>query len=83
MFQHDNLRPHVARICTQFFKAENVSVLPWPAYSPCHPLSMFGMLWTRHIQQRGPVPTNINNFIWLLKEWENIPQATINLTNSM
>ena len=34
MFQHDKTRPHVARICTQFLEAENVPVLPWPAYSP-------------------------------------------------
>ena len=33
MFQH-NAWPHVARICTQFLEAENVPVLPWPAYSP-------------------------------------------------
>ncbi len=41
MLQHDNARPHVARICTQFLEAENITVLAWPAYS-CHPLSM---LW--------------------------------------
>jgi transposase len=34
MFQHDNARPHVARICAEFLEAENVPVLPWPAYSP-------------------------------------------------
>ena len=34
MFQHDNARPHVPRICTQFLEAENVAVHPWPAYSP-------------------------------------------------
>ena len=34
MFNRDNARPHVARICTQFMEAENVPVLPWPAYSP-------------------------------------------------
>ncbi len=46
MLQHDNARPHVARICTQFLEAKNIPVLAWPAYSPtCHPLSMFGMLW--------------------------------------
>jgi hypothetical protein len=33
MFQYDNARPHVARICTQFLEAENVTGLPWPAYS--------------------------------------------------
>jgi hypothetical protein len=32
MFQNDNARAHVARICTQF-------------HQTCHPLNMFGMLW--------------------------------------
>ncbi len=34
MLQHDNARPHVARICTQFLEAENIPILAWPAYSP-------------------------------------------------
>ncbi len=34
MLQHDNARPHVTRICTQFLEAENIPVLAWPAYSP-------------------------------------------------
>ncbi len=33
MLQHDNARPHVARICTQFLEAENIPVLAWPAFS--------------------------------------------------
>ncbi len=33
MLQHDNARPHVARICIQFLEVENISVLAWPAYS--------------------------------------------------
>jgi hypothetical protein len=44
MFQHNNARPHVTRIYTQFLEAEIVPVLPWPAFSPCHPLSMYWML---------------------------------------
>ncbi len=32
MLQHDNARPHVARICTPFLEAENIPVLAWPAY---------------------------------------------------
>ena len=43
MFQHDNARPHVARICTQFLEAENVPVLPWPAYSP--DMSPIELVW--------------------------------------
>ena len=34
MFQHNNTQPHCANICRQFLEAENVLVLPWPAYSP-------------------------------------------------
>uniref|UniRef100_A0A9J8CWT4 Tc1-like transposase DDE domain-containing protein n=1 Tax=Cyprinus carpio carpio TaxID=630221 RepID=A0A9J8CWT4_CYPCA len=34
MLQHDNERPHVARICTQFLEAENIPFLAWPAYLP-------------------------------------------------
>ena len=60
--QHDNARrPHVARICTQFLEAENVSVLPWPAYSP--DMSPIKPVWDaldQHIQQGISVPANIN-----------------------
>ncbi len=34
MLQHDNARPPVARICTQFLEAETIPVLACPAYSP-------------------------------------------------
>ena len=34
ILMHDNPRPHVARICRQFLKRNNVNVLPWPAVSP-------------------------------------------------
>ncbi len=86
MLQHDNARPHVARICTQLLEAENIPVLAWPAYSPdmsthwaC--LGCTGSAYTTacsiscQIQQ---LRTAIE------EEWTNIPQATINnLINSM
>ena len=34
MFQHDNARPHVARVCRDFLNQNNVEVLDWPPYSP-------------------------------------------------
>ncbi len=86
MLQHDNARPHVARICTQFMEAENILVLAWPAYSP--DMSPIEHVWDaldRRIRQCVPVPANIQQLRTAIEEeWTYIPQATINnLINSM
>uniref|UniRef100_A0A8C6PLV7 Tc1-like transposase DDE domain-containing protein n=1 Tax=Nothobranchius furzeri TaxID=105023 RepID=A0A8C6PLV7_NOTFU len=86
MFQQDNARPHVARICTQFLEAENVPVLAWPAYSPdMSPVEHVWDVLDRRIRQSVPVPTNIQQLRTAIEEeWANIPQATSdNLINSM
>uniref|UniRef100_A0AAZ3RIV4 Tc1-like transposase DDE domain-containing protein n=1 Tax=Oncorhynchus tshawytscha TaxID=74940 RepID=A0AAZ3RIV4_ONCTS len=60
MFQHDNAKPHVARICTQFLEAKHFPVLPWPAYSP--EMSPIKHVWDalhQRVRQRVPVPANI------------------------
>lgn len=85
-FQHDNARPHVARICMQFLEAEHIPVLDWPAYSP--DMSPIEHLWDvldRRVRDRVPVPDNVRQLrVALREEWNNIPQATIdNLINSM
>ena len=84
MFQHDNERLHVTRICTQSLEAENVPVLPWPAYSP--DISPIEHVWDaldRCVRQLVPVPANIQQLYLAIEEW-NIPQSTINsLINSM
>ncbi len=73
MLQHDNARPHVARICTQFLEAENI---PSPDMSPIE------HVWDaldRRIRQRVPVPANIQQLRTAIEEeWTNIPKATIN-----
>ncbi len=80
MLQHDNARPRVARICTQFLEAENIPVLAWPAYSP--DMSPIEHVWDaldRRLRQRVPVPANIHQLRAAIKEeWTNISQATIN-----
>ncbi|KAL0182560.1 hypothetical protein M9458_021935, partial [Cirrhinus mrigala] len=86
MLQHDNARPHVARICTQFLETENIPVLAWPAYSP--DILLIEHVWDaldRRTQQSVPVPSNIQQLRTAIEEeWTNIPQATINnLINSM
>ncbi len=46
MLQHDNGRPHVARICTQSWNLKTSQFLHGQhTHRTCHPLSMFGMLW--------------------------------------
>ncbi|GFV87449.1 transposable element Tcb1 transposase [Trichonephila clavipes] len=32
--QQNNVHPHVARIIRNFFSAQHMQLLPWPAYSP-------------------------------------------------
>ena len=86
LFQHDNARPHVVRICTQFLEAENVLVLPWPACSPEMP--HIEHVWDaldQHAQYIVPVPANIHQLLTAIEEMlDNIPQATINsLINSI
>ena len=84
MFQHNNAQPHVARICTQFLEAENVPVLPWPAYAPgMSPIEHVWDALDRRVQQRVSVPATIQQIPTAI-EWDNIPQATSNsLSNSM
>ncbi|KAL0184678.1 hypothetical protein M9458_020374 [Cirrhinus mrigala] len=76
MLQHDNARPHVARICTQFLEAKNIPVLAWPAYSP--DMSPIEHVWDaldRRVRQCVPVPSNIQQLCTAIEEdWTNIPQ---------
>ena len=86
MFQHDNARPHVTWLWTQFLEAKNVPVLPGPAYSP--DMSPIEHVWDaldQPCRQHVPVPANMQQLRTAIEEeWDNIPQATINsLINSM
>uniref|UniRef100_A0A674DF71 Tc1-like transposase DDE domain-containing protein n=1 Tax=Salmo trutta TaxID=8032 RepID=A0A674DF71_SALTR len=68
MFQHDNAQPHITRICTQFLEAENVPVLPWPAHSDISPIEHVWDALDRRVQQRVPVPANIQKLRTLIEE---------------
>ena len=57
MFQHDNARPHVAQICTDFLAQNNIHVMDWPPYSP--DFSPIKHLWDeldRRVRRRVNVP---------------------------
>ena len=51
IFQHD-----VARVCTQLLEAENVPVLPWPAYPP--DMLLIEQVWDA-LDLHVPVPANM------------------------
>jgi transposase len=78
-FQHDNARPHTARICTQYLEENHVNIMQWPAKSP--DLSPIENLWGRlkdRVGQLDNPPTTILELARVLqREWEAIPQADI------
>ena len=79
VFQLDNARPHIARLCTQYLQTNNIDVLDWPSLSP--DLSPIEHLWDelgRKMYLLDPSPTNVNKLHnALLQDWQRIPQGTI------
>lgn len=79
-FQHDNARPHVARICTEFLAQNNVDVMDWPPYSP--DFSPIEHLWDeldRRVRRRVNIPRTLQELSGALtEEWNNIPVYKIN-----
>lgn len=85
-FQHDNARPHVARIVRDFLNNQNVNVMDWPAVSP--DLSPIEHLWDemeRRLRNLPNPPLTLPEMgPALVNVWNNIPQAFItNLVSSM
>lgn len=85
ILQHDNARPHTARITTQFLAQNGVNVLPWPAVSPDqNPIEHMWDELGRRVRNNHQIH-NVNDLRnALLVEWQNIPNDVIRrLTNSM
>ena len=64
----------VPRICTRFLEAENVPVLPWPAYSPdMSPIEHVWDVLDQRVRQRVPVPSNIQQLRIAIEEgWDGM-----------
>lgn len=79
ILQHDNARPHVARVCTDFLQRRNVNVIPWPALSA--DMSPIEHLWDmlgRRLRQRRQQPQTLNELRQALNtEWRRIPQYSV------
>ena len=84
-FQHDNARPHTARITANFLARNNVNVLPWPALSP--DLNPIEHIWDelgRRVRVNHQV-NNVNDLTRALQlEWRALPNVLIRrYVNSM
>ena len=85
IFQQDNARTHVARVCQDFLANHNISPLDWPSYSP--DLSPIEHLWDEMdsgVRGRRNAPATLDQLrAALLEERDNIPMRRINaLMNS-
>jgi transposase len=61
IFQQDNVRPHVARVCPDFPANHNINPLDWPPYSP--DLSPIEHLWDemdRRVTGRRNAPATLD-----------------------
>ena len=80
VFQHDNARCHVARVCQDFPKQNHIRVLSWPALSP-DLLSPIEHIWDeldKRVRHRQHPPETLQDLSdALVHEWKNIPQAFI------
>lgn len=86
VFQHDNARPHTARLTRDYLNNMNVHVLPWPASSP--DMNPIEHLWDhidRQIRKRPVPPANQHQLEqYLIHAWQQIPRHVIRrLTSSM
>lgn len=79
LFQHDNARPHAARLTAQYLEDENINVLPWPSRSPdLNPIEHMWDELDRRLRQRNPAPLTLQQLSNALQEeWRRIPLARI------
>ena len=86
MLQHDNARPHVARVVTDFLTQQNVNVLPWPAVSPdLSPIEHALDEMECRLRQLPNQPVTLAELSRaIVPIWNGIPQAFFtNLVGSM
>lgn len=78
---HDNARPHVARIVTQYLEEVGIRVMQWPARSPdLNPIEHMWDTLKQKVRARDPAPTNLEDLETAIREeWNRIPQGTINV----
>lgn len=79
VLMHDNARPHVARIVTDYLQEVNIPVLDWPACSPdLNPIEHIWDYLYRKVRSRDVTPANLQELQEaLIEEWNNMEQNYI------
>lgn len=79
LLMHDNARPHVAHVVTQYLRDVGITTMEWPARSP--DLNPIEHLWDelkRRVRARAPAPMTLPALkLAIEEEWNTIPQDTI------
>lgn len=86
IMMHDNARPHVARVVTEYLDEVGIRRFDWPARSPdMNPIEHVWDELGRRIRRHTPSPRTAQELReLLLQEWNNIDQNVIrNLIESM
>lgn len=79
VLMHDNARPHVAGVVTQFLEEVGITTMNWPARSPdMNPIEHLWDIIKRRIRRRSPPPTNVEQLkTMLFEEWDSVSQDDI------
>lgn len=80
VFQQDNARIHVSRESNEWFKAEKINVLDWPACSPdLNPMENLWAIMVRNIYDGNRQYDTVENLKTAIKDaWSRITSDTIN-----
>lgn len=77
LLMHDNARPHVARIVTDYLQEVNIRVLDWPACSPdLNPIEHVWDYLYRRVRAGNILAANLEELYQHLNaEWQNMDQV--------